>query len=98
MVARSRPRGDALPRRRAGAELSPGGSRAPFRPVARIPARVAPGVPAPTGRALAIGMEDPGNEIYERVASLLDEVDARLDEGHADEGLELALQAQKLLE
>jgi predicted Zn-dependent protease with MMP-like domain len=43
-------------------------------------------------------MEEPGNEIYERVASLLDEVDARLDEGHADEGLELALQAQKLLE
>ena len=43
-------------------------------------------------------MDDSSNEIYDRVASLLDEVDARLDEGHADEGLELALQAQKLLE
>lgn len=37
-------------------------------------------------------------EVYERVAGLLDEVDARLDEGHPDEALELARQAQKLLE
>ncbi len=37
-------------------------------------------------------------EIYDRVAFLLDEVDARLDEGHADEGLELARQAQRLLD
>ena len=43
-------------------------------------------------------MNDPEHDIYDRVAFLLDEVDARLDEGHADEGLELALQAQKLLE
>jgi predicted Zn-dependent protease with MMP-like domain len=43
-------------------------------------------------------MHDPDHDIYDRVASLLDEVDARLDEGHADEGLELALQAHKLLE
>ncbi len=43
-------------------------------------------------------MNDPDHDIYDRVAFLLDEVDARLDEGHADEGLELALQAQKLLE
>ena len=37
-------------------------------------------------------------DLYDRIASLLDEVDARLDEGHADEALELAKQAQKLLE
>ena len=43
-------------------------------------------------------MDDQAKEIYDRIAFLLDEVDARLDEGHADEGLELALQAQKLLE
>jgi predicted Zn-dependent protease with MMP-like domain len=43
-------------------------------------------------------MEDSSQDIYDRVAFLLDEVDARLDEGHADEGLELAKQAQKLLE
>jgi len=43
-------------------------------------------------------MDDPSQDIYDRVAFLLDEVDARLDEGHADEGLELARQAQKLLE
>ncbi len=43
-------------------------------------------------------MDDEQQEIYDRVAALLDEVDARLDEGHADEGLELARQAQKLLD
>ncbi len=43
-------------------------------------------------------MDEESKEIYERVAALLDEVDARLDEGHADEGLELARQAQKLLD
>lgn len=43
-------------------------------------------------------MDDSSKEIYDRVAFLLDEVDARLDEGHADEGLELARQAQKLIE
>src|SRR5262245_3428420 len=43
-------------------------------------------------------MDDSSKEIYDRVAFLLDEVDARLDEGHADEGLELARQAQKLRE
>ncbi len=43
-------------------------------------------------------MDDESREIYERIAALLDEVDARLDEGHADEALELALQAQKLLD
>ena len=43
-------------------------------------------------------MDESTKEIYDRVAFLLDEVDARLDEGHADEGLELARQAQKLLE
>lgn len=43
-------------------------------------------------------MDDDPKELYDRIASLLDEVDARLDEGHADEGLELARQAQKLLD
>lgn len=45
-----------------------------------------------------MAMDDESREIYERIAALLDEVDARLDEGHADEGLELARQAQKLLD
>jgi predicted Zn-dependent protease with MMP-like domain len=43
-------------------------------------------------------MDDASKDVYDRIAFLLDEVDARLDEGHPDEGLELARQAQKLLE
>ena len=41
---------------------------------------------------------DDDKDVYDRVATLLDEVDSRLDEGHADEALELARQAQKLLD
>lgn len=37
-------------------------------------------------------------DVYDRVAALLDEVDARLDEGQPDEALELARSAQKLLD
>ncbi len=37
-------------------------------------------------------------EIHDRVAALLDEVDARLDEGQPEEALELARSAQKLLD
>ncbi len=43
-------------------------------------------------------MSDLGKQIYDRVAFLLDEVDMRLDEGEPDDGLQLAVQAHRLLE
>lgn len=41
--------------------------------------------------------QDEGAEILDRVTVLLNEVEARLDEGHPDEALQIALQTERLL-
>ena len=42
-------------------------------------------------------MHDPNQETYERICFLLDEVEARLEEGYPDEALQIGLQAERLL-
>ena len=71
-----------------------GGARSPLEPVFRTSEltvyelRAATPIITGAGSARVRRMDESSKEIYDRVAFLLDEVDARLDEGHADEGLE----------
>ncbi len=43
-------------------------------------------------------MHDPTKEVYDRISFLLNEVEARLDEGYPDEALQIAVQARHLIE